>query len=311
MNKHTTKSPPTPFQQVAGPLLELDLLRTLVAISETGNFSAAADALGRTPSAISMQVKKLEELVGRQVFVRDSRSVSLTRDGEALLQHARRLLALNREMIARFIQPDLVGEVHLGAPDDVAERFLPTMLRAFTERFPGVLLNVLVDGTGALINAVGAGELDLAVITCENQRDPDLDVEVFFREPMVWACLAGGVAAEQEPLRVTMWEEGCRWRKAALNALNADGRDYRIAIQSSNISGHKAALAADLAVAPLARSHIFGKIAEVPRQVGLPFLPSSALGVIMTKNPTPPVQAARELIRSCFLEHSDNQLAAA
>jgi DNA-binding transcriptional LysR family regulator len=148
-----------------GPLLELDLLRTLVAIAETGNFSAAADRLGRTPSAVSMQVKKMEEMVGAALFVRDSRSVSLTRDGEALLQHGRRLLALNREMMTRFARPDLVGEVHLGAPDDVAERFLPTMLRHFAETHPGVILNVLVDGTRRLKEMVDEQTLDLAIVT--------------------------------------------------------------------------------------------------------------------------------------------------
>ncbi|MBV6656571.1 MAG: LysR family transcriptional regulator [Devosiaceae bacterium] len=290
----------------AAPLFELDLLRTLVAISETGNFSAAADRLGRTPSAVSMQVKKMEQLVGRAVFNRDSRSVSLTRDGEALLQHARRLLAMNRDMMTRFAHPDLVGEVHLGAPDDVAERFLPAMLRQFAERYPRIILNVLVDGTKRLIEAVGDGGLDLAVVTCESGFDTEGKAEVVFREPMVWACLAGGIAAEQKPLRVSMWEDGCLWRRAALNALNEDGRDYQIAFQSSNISGQRAALLADLAVAPLARSHIHGPIAEVSPAAELPKLPTSALGILMAEDPSAPVEAAAELIRDCFATHPAN-----
>ena len=99
------------------PLLELDHLRTLVAIAETGSFSGAAAAVYRTPSAISMQVKKVEDLLGRALFVRDSRSVSLTADGEFLLEHARRMLAQNREAMALFVAPDLKGVVRLGSTE--------------------------------------------------------------------------------------------------------------------------------------------------------------------------------------------------
>ena len=127
------------------PLLELDLLKTLIAINETGNFSAAAEAVYRTPSAVSMQVKRMEELLGRAVFTRDSRTVSLTHDGEILLAHARRVLALNREVVAQFITPEVAGVVRLGAPDDAAERFLPAMLKRFSESHPGVIVDVIVD----------------------------------------------------------------------------------------------------------------------------------------------------------------------
>jgi DNA-binding transcriptional LysR family regulator len=287
-----------------GPLLELDLLRTLVAISETGNFSAAADRLGRTPSAVSMQVKKMEEIVGATLFVRDSRSVSLTRDGEALLQHGRRLLALNREMMARFVEPNLVGEVHLGAPDDVVERFLPSMLCRFAETFPGILLSVTVDGTSRLIEGVERGELDLAVVTCETGFKTDGVAEVVHREPLVWACLAGGVAVEQRPLPVSMWEEGCLWRKGSLEALDRSGWDYRIAFQSSNISGQRAAVLADLAIAPLSRSHITGRIVEAKAACGLPSLPDCALGLMVREDASPPVEAAAAQVRECFASYA-------
>ncbi len=297
MNVSTTVQP--------GPLLELDLLRTLVAIAETGNFSAAADRLGRTPSAVSMQVKKMEELVGATLFVRDSRSVSLTRDGEALLEHGRRLLALNREMMARFVEPELVGEVHLGAPDDVAERFLPSMLQRFTETFPGILLSVTVDGTARLIESVERGELDLAVVTCETGFNTDGRAEIVHREPLVWACVAGGVATEKRPLPVSMWEEGCLWRKGSLEALERGGWDYRIAFQSSNISGQRAAVLADLAIAPLSRSHITGRIVEAKAACGLPSLPDCALGLMVRDNPSPPVAAAAAQVRECFARHAN------
>ncbi|MFK7793576.1 MAG: LysR family transcriptional regulator [Devosiaceae bacterium] len=287
-----------------GPLLELDLLRTLVAIAETGNFSAAAERLGRTPSAVSMQVKKMEEIVGASLFVRDSRSVSLTRDGEALLQHGRRLLLLNREMMARFVEPDLVGEVHLGTPDDVAERFLPTMLRRFAEDYPGILLSVMVDGTARLMDAVDSGELDLSIVTCESGFPTAGRAEIVHREPLVWAALAGGVAVEQRPLPVSMWEEGCLWRKGSLEALDDSDWDYRIAFQSANISGQRAAVLADLAISPLSRSHIDGRIVEVKPSVGLPKLPECALGMMIRDEASTTVLAAAAQVRECFAAHA-------
>lgn len=292
-----------------GPLLELDLLRTLVAISETGNFSAAADRLGRTPSAVSMQVKKMEELVGATLFIRDSRSVSLTRDGEALLQHGRRLLALNREMMTRFVRPDLVGEVRLGAPDDVAERFLPTMLRHFAESHPGVVLNVVVEGTRRLKEMVDDASLDLAIVTIGSTvMSVDQDM-IIYREPLVWAALAGGIAAEQTPLPISLWEEGCSWRSGALKALEADGRDYRVAYQSAHISGQRAAILADLVVAPIPRSHLVGQVVEAQANRDLPTLPDCALGLVVREDPSPPVEAAADHVRDCFMRHVGGQAA--
>src|SRR5690606_14656169 len=113
------------------PLLDLDVLRTFVAIAETGSFTLAANAVFRTPSAVSMQIKKLEEQLGASVFLRDARSVSLTQDGEMLMGYARRLLTLNREAVSKFIIPDIAGVVRLGSPDDYGERILPDVLRRF------------------------------------------------------------------------------------------------------------------------------------------------------------------------------------
>src|SRR5690606_36877221 len=100
------------------PLLELDVLRTFVAIAETGSFTTAAGAVFRTPSAVSLQIKKLEETLGRSLFSRDARSVSLTADGEVLIGYARRLLAINHEAVSKFVVPDIRGVVRLGSPDD-------------------------------------------------------------------------------------------------------------------------------------------------------------------------------------------------
>ena len=281
------------------PLLDLDLLKTLVAIADTGNFSAAASAVHRTPSAVSMQVKKMEEILGRPVFIRDSRSVELTDDGAFLLEHARRMLALNREAVARFVQPDVQGVVRLGAPDDVAERFLVDMLRRFNESHPQVTVNVAVDGTGRMIDMLQRGLLDLTLITCEAGFREE-GAEVVFREQLVWAACKGGVAAEQVPLPVSVWEEGCAWRKAALEQLDALGKSWRVAFQSAHISGQRAAVLADLAVAPIPVSSLGGCIVEAPEHFGLPKLPKYALGLLVADDPNPAVLAAVDHLRASF-----------
>lgn len=281
------------------PLLDLDLLKTLVAIADTGNFSAAAAAVHRTPSAVSMQVKKMEDLLGRPVFIRDSRSVELTADGAFLLEHGRRMLALNREAVARFVQPDVQGVVRLGAPDDVAERFLVDMLRRFNESHPQVTVNVAVDTTQRMMDMLRQGQLDLTLITCEAGFREE-GAEIVFREQLVWAACKGGVAAEQSPLPVSVWEEGCAWRKAALSQLDAEGTPWRVAFQSAHISGQRAAVLADLAVAPIPVSSLGGCIVEAPAHFGLPKLPKYALGLLMSDDPNPAVAAAADHLRASF-----------
>jgi DNA-binding transcriptional LysR family regulator len=284
------------------PLLELDLLRTFVAIVETGSFAAAADAVLRTPSAVSMQIKKLEDMLGRQLLARDSRSVSLTRDGELLLEHARRLLALNREAVAKFILPDVEGEVRLGAPDDVAERFLPNMLRLLAGSHPGITVNVVVESSKRLIELIRARQIDLSLLTCEIGIEGTDGAEILYRERLVWAAAKGGIAAERIPLPISVWEEGCAWRKAGLSGLERIGRSYRIAVQSAHISGQRAAILADLAIAPLPASALGGPIIEADSRHNLPPLGSYALGLVVREQPSTAVLAAADHLRASFGE---------
>lgn len=282
------------------PLLELDLLKTLIAIAETGNFSSAAEAVFRTPSAISMQVKKIEEIVERPVFVRDSRSVSLTPDGLLLLEHARRMLALNNEMIARFVTPDVSGVVRMGAPDDAAERLLPGMLRRFSQSHPFVTVDVVVEESHLLIDLVKNGTLDFSLITCDTGFHGDQNAEILLQEKLVWAGLKGGVAAERKPLPISVWEEACIWRTAGINSLNEQNIKHRIAFQSANISGQKAAILADLAVAPIPASAVGGDIVKVSNLSNLAPLPDYAMGLITADKLSSPAEAAADHLRACF-----------
>ena len=262
------------------PLLELDVLRTFVAIAETGSFTTAANAVYRTPSAVSMQIKKLEDILGRSVFSRDARSVSLTTDGEMLLGYARRMLAINREAVSKFIVPDIVGVVRLGSPDDYGERVLPHVLKRFAQSHPSIAVDVVIDQSSNLRRRMDERTLDITLIT-NSFRASMADAEVLLTEPVVWAGSKGGCAHLREPLPVSLWEEGCAWRAGALDALGKQGRNYRVAYMSAHTAGQRSAILADLAVAPMPKSFIGGDLVELGDKDGMPEMGTYSLAMLV------------------------------
>ena len=237
----------------ADTLLETDLLRTFVTISETGSFTAAARRVLRTPSAVSMQMKRLEEQLGRPLFMRQGRSVVLTPDGEALLSYGRQMLRLNEEAVSRFLVPPLEGRVRFGAPDDFGTRFLPNILSRFAATHPLVAVDVTLAPTLELRRQFDGSNLDLTLMTT-SVTDNDLPGRIVHAEPLVWVGLKGGCAKDADPLPLALAGRGCCWRDAALKALDEAGRPYRIAYSCENCQGQMAALQVDLAVAPLPAS---------------------------------------------------------
>jgi DNA-binding transcriptional LysR family regulator len=281
------------------PLLDLDLLRTFVAISETGSFTTAANAVYRTPSAVSMQIKKLEDILGRSVFSRDARSVTLTTDGEMLLGYARRMLSINREAVSKFIVPEISGVVRLGSPDDYGERVLPHVLKRFAQSHPSIAVDVTIDQSSNLRRRMDDRALDITLLT--NSLKVNLDgAEIMLTEPVVWAGAKGGCAHLREPLPVSMWEEGCAWRAGAIEALSREGRNFRIAYMSAHTTGQRSAILADLAVAPLPKSFIGNDMVELTARDGLPEMGSYSLAMIVAPDATAPVLAAADHIRAAF-----------
>lgn len=280
------------------PLLDLDVLRTFVAIAETGSFTSAANAVFRTPSAVSMQIKKLEDILGRAVFARDARSVSLTTDGEVLLGYARRLLAINREAVSKFVVPDIVGVVRLGSPDDFGERVLPYVLRRFAQTHPSIAVDVVIDQSVNLRRRMDDRALDITLLT--NSTGASNGAETLLTEPIVWAGARGGSAHLREPLPVSVWEEGCAWRAGAMEALGREGRNFRVAYMSAHTAGQRAAIMSDLAVAPLPKSFITDDMVELGPKDGLPSIGQYSLAMLVGKDATPPVKAAADHIRAAF-----------
>jgi len=231
---------------------EIDVLRTFVAICETGNFSRAAEQVHRTPSAISLQVKKLEDMLGRELFLREPRVAVPTAEGEVMLSYARRMLALNDETIRRFRAPAMEGRVRLGAPNDTGMTALPAILKRFASTHPHVEVDVRLGGSRDIFHLCRTGELDVAVFSCD--LEGETGVEEVFTDSLVWIGLRHGSAAERRPLPLAVAERGCSWRAMALRALDAAGIPYHIAYTSEPCHGQIAAVAADLAGAPLPRS---------------------------------------------------------
>lgn len=252
------------------PLLETDVLRTFVAIAESGSFTRAARQVFRTPSAVSMQIKRLEETLGRSVFVREARHVRLTPEGESLLSYARRLLKLNEEAVTQFLAPAIEGTVRFGTPDDVGTRILPGVLSQFARTHPAVQVDVVVGRSTEAIRLLDAGELDLALMTAGNDGLDDQRGDIVHAEPLVWAGREGGVAAERDPLPLALANHGCSWRTAALAALDRLERRYRVAYSSEHCAGQEAAMLADLAVAPFPLSLVRPPLRRLGEDTGLP-----------------------------------------
>src|SRR5579871_6855214 len=176
-------------------LLDSDQLKTFIAIVETGSFTRAADVVHKTQSAVSMQMKRLEERIGKPIFARDGRASKLTEDGERLLDYAQRIVKLNAEAVNSIANATLSGRVRLGVPDDYADRYLPDIMARFSRAYPGVELTVVCEPSVALVDRIDANELDLAIVTnCDGNRVS----EVFRLERLLWVS-SNRHATHQEP----------------------------------------------------------------------------------------------------------------
>ena len=277
MNPESEESNPE-FRGSAG--LDVDLLRTLVAIADTGSFNRAARAVFRTPSAVSMQMKKLEEQVGRPLFAKDGRSVILTPDGEALVGYGRRIMKLTQEALQRFRAPEIAGTIRLGTPDDYAGRFLPDILARFAASHPHVEVDVTCQSSIDLVAKLDEGSIDVALVSSGHGQPAGM---VVHREQLVWAGLRHGCAHETTPLPLALSHLGCCWRRMALDALDRAGIPHRIAYSSRHYLGQLAPLLAGLALAPLPRTIVTGDLKIFGVEAGLP--PIGQFGIELRRAP--------------------------
>lgn len=278
--------------------IDTDLLRSFVAISESGSFTRAADQVGRTQSAVSMQIKRLEDVVGHSLFLREGRQIELTNEGEALLSYARRILKLNDEALSALSAPQVEGVVRLGAPDEYATAFLPGILSSFSRAYPKVQIELECKTTLELRPALAANELDLAIITGYPDH-PGHDV--LLREPVVWATSVREFAHEQDPLPLALFQPGCIFRRWVLDALDRAGRAYQIRYSCPSLAGLTAAVTAGLAVTVLSQSTMPAELRQIGEDEGLPELYTNEIQLALSPGrDTPAVARMREHIINWF-----------
>jgi DNA-binding transcriptional LysR family regulator len=258
----------------------IDLLKTFLAIIDTGGVTSAAQVVHRTQSAISMQVKRLEETVGQPLFDRGGRSFALTGEGETLVPYARRMLKLHEEAVAAMIEPEMVGAVRFGTPDDYALRFLPDILTRFAKAFPRVQVAVRCEPSSQLAPALDKGELDLALLTGNAYLDHG---EIIRRDPTVWVSSASHLAHEEDPLPLAVFQAECIFRRWTFEALDAINRRYRVAYQSQSVAGILAAVSAGLAVTVLSTSIVPSDARILTVGEGFPQLPET--NIILKQSP--------------------------
>jgi len=258
--------------------LDLDLLRAFVAVADAKSFTRAGVRLGRTQSTVSLQIKRLEEQLNAALFSRDPRNVVLTGQGEALLAQARRMLRVNDEIIGEMFEHALEGEVRFGAPEDFATTHLPGILGDYARAYPHVSLSVTCDLTLRLMDKMGQGELDLALI----KREPvgaDVGVPVW-REHLVWVGADEDVLPKDAPVPLIAAPAPCVYRKRATAALDAAGRAWRIAYTSPSLAGQHAALRAGLGVTALPTEMIPEDLMIFGSEHGFPPLADAEIALV-------------------------------
>src|ERR1700758_378496 len=264
--------------------LNMDVLRTFVTGLELGSFSKAAQRLGRSQSAISTQLRRLEEQAGKPLFKKAGRGLALTTAGESLLSYAKRILELNDEAIDGLQDGEVEGWVRLGIPQDFAEGWLTGVLGQFARAHPKVRVEVRAEQNVAVIERLVQGELDLALAW---GADDKVRAERLIDLPMVWIGRPDWMGAKclgAEPLPLVAFEPPCVFRSAGIAALDADKISWRLAFTSPSLAGLWAATEAGLGVTlrtaiALPRSLTVLK----PSSSGLPALPEVQLTLCRKK----------------------------
>jgi len=280
--------------------LNLDLLRTFLTIVDAGGFRAAGDRLVRTQAAISLQVRRLEEQVGRKVFRLEGRRSVLSPDGEILMGYARDLLRLSDEARARLGEPTVQGQVRLGTPEDFATTHLPQVLARFAESHPGVTLEVSCDFTVNLMQAFGEGAFDLVLVKREPQAK-SVGVEVW-REPLVWVGAQGRDWSREAVLPLVLSPPPDVYRKRALAALDRAKRRWRMVYSSPSLAGIHAAVRAGLGVSVLSKDMVPSDLRVLGKRFGLPQLDDTELALLRAPKLSAAGQRLAEHIITSF-EH--------
>jgi DNA-binding transcriptional LysR family regulator len=259
--------------------LDLDLLHTFVAIADHGGFAHAAKRVHRSQSAVSLQMQRLESVAGAALFKRAGRHMQITDAGDVLLNRARKLLALNDETLQALRGTVVEGTVRLGATTDVAEDFLPGILKEFCAAHAQVKLEVAVERSHELVRAFRAGSLDLAIALGETPKG-----QVLGQQKVMWIAARDFKLDPAQPVPLVLLDAPCLFRELAIEALDAHRVPWRIVYGTSSLSGLRAAVKAGLGITPRTVSLPVAGLKYIARRRQLPALGRIALSLYGAKN---------------------------
>lgn len=276
--------------------LDMTTLRSFLAVAEQGGVTRAAAALNLTQSAVSMQLKRLEELLGVDLFDRSNRRIALTASGELLLTYARRLVALNDEAVGRLTDDVYEGELVLGAPFDIVYPVIPQVLKRFHALYPRVKVNLKSSSTTKLLRAMDKGEADLILTTEDNLRPGG---ETLTEMPLRWVGGVGGSAWKKRPLRLAFCNF-CIFRAGVLRALDAQGIDWEMIVDSDDDRSVEALISADLAVGALLEDSIPRHLEPIQSGNALPDLGVQKINLYGAASRKEVVAELAEMLRQGF-----------
>ncbi|MCF8485888.1 MAG: LysR family transcriptional regulator [Rhodobacteraceae bacterium] len=287
--------------------LDLTALRSFVAIADAGGVTRASGFLNLTQSAVSMQIKRLEEMLGVEVLDRSGRQVSLTAAGELLLGYARKMLALNDEVMGRLTRDPHEGEVVLGVPHDIVYPVIPQVLQHFARAYPKMKVTLISSFTRVLKAQFGRGECDI-ILTTENGTDPQ--GETLAELSLVWVGAPGGIAWKGRPLKLA-FEHNCIFRQGVQAALDKAGIPWQMAVESDSTRTIEASVSADLAVHTVLAGSEPPYVDRISHGGALPELQRMKVNLYVAE-PTHSVavQELAALIRRAYASHSARPVAA-
>ena len=274
-------------------MYEPELLRSFLAVAQSLSFTQAAAGRGLRQPTVSQHIRRLEQSVGRPLFVRDTRRVALTPDGEAMAGFARAILAAHAQAVSYFTGSGLSGRLRVGVTDDLALTPLPKILRDFRQQYPRVDLELTVAQSGSLHRRVGSGHLDLAFV--KNTPGEGLG-RLVRRDKLVWVGVAGARLDPGRPVPLVVYQAPSISRSLGVGALERAGLPYRVTCTVRGVNGVIAGVRAGLGLAIFARSLIPEDLVELPASAGLPEL--GEIDLVLLTNPRAASEAAEALTAS-------------
>lgn len=281
--------------------LDLTALRSFVTVAETGGVTKAAGVLNLTQSAVSMQLKRLEESLGLELLDRTGRGIALTASGAQLLGYGKRMLALNDEAYGRLTAEDFEGEIVFGAPHDIIYPYVPIILRQFAAEFPRMQVRLISAPSRELIGMFGRGECD-AIVTTEDEPGPG--GEVLVRRKLQWIGAKAGAAWRQDPLPIAFCTK-CIFRPKILGLLDRSEVNWRMVVESDLDNAVEAAISADLGITAMIQGQLPPETAVIDHKGILPDPGETRIILYMNAGQSAVHTALHEMIRATYRSGTD------